>query len=46
MMNDHEVNPVLILDDEPDVCELVGDVLEQAGYSCESAATGAEMFAA
>ena len=30
-------NKILIVDDEPDICDLVSDILSESGYSVKSA---------
>ena len=30
-------NKILIVDDEPDICDLVSDILSESGYSVNSA---------
>jgi DNA-binding NtrC family response regulator len=37
---------VLLVDDEPTVCELLNDALLRAGYNCQSCSTGEEALRA
>lgn len=39
-MEDRSQNPILIIDDEQDIRELITDVLQQAGYPCVAVADG------
>jgi two-component system, OmpR family, response regulator len=39
-MNDRSSKPILVVDDEEDIRELVSDVLQQAGYPCDAVANG------
>lgn len=36
------LGPILVIDDDPDVCELLGDVLQRKGYSTRLAKSGEE----
>ena len=31
------INKILIVDDEPDICDLISDILSESGYSVNSA---------
>ena len=44
-MNDKSLS-ILVVDDEPDICELIKDILNDEGYQATSAANGAEARAA
>ncbi|PWI32201.1 DNA-binding response regulator [Vibrio albus] len=39
-MEDRSQTPILVIDDEMDIRELIADVLEQAGYPCVAVADG------
>lgn len=41
-MDERSNKPILVVDDEADVREMIADVLQQAGYPCLTAANGAQ----